>query len=208
MEKAEWYVAKRKNYSFAAKGGHNNEGHNHNDVGSFILATDKGQMLADIGMMEYTAACFSNLRYTLLQNSSLGHSVPIIDGKEQSGGEQSRANVVHVSDNKFVLELQEAYETDISKIVRSYEMRESGITLTDEYETVDGHEITERFISIVEPQIDGRNVRIGDVVLYTGVLPEIKKEVLRNHQCIDEDVWLIDYKVADKTFVMKIEVEG
>ena len=208
MEKAEWYVAKRKNYSFAAKGGHNNEGHNHNDVGNFILATDQGQMLADLGAMEYTAACFSNLRYTLLQNSSLGHSVPIIDGKEQRCGEQSRANVVHVSDDKFVLELQEAYEADISKIVRSYEMRESGITITDEYETVEGHEITERFISIVEPQIDGRNVRIGDVTLYTGVLPEIKKEVLRNHQCIDEEVWLIDYKVIDRTFVIKIEVEG
>ena len=56
--------------------------------------------------------------------------------------------------------------------------------------------------------MDGRYVRIGDVVLYTGVLPEIAKEVLRNHQCIDEEVWLIDYKVTDKTFVMKIEVEG
>lgn len=208
MEKAQWYVVRKKNYSFAAKGGHNNEGHNHNDVGNFILATDRGQMLADLGAMEYTAACFSNLRYTLLQNSSFGHSVPIIDGMEQSCGETSRATVVHVSDDKFVLELQEAYATDIPKIVRSYEMRESGITLTDEYETMEGHEITERFVSVVEPEMVGRNVKIGDVVLYTDAFPEITKEVLRNHQCMDEAVWLIDYKVTDKTFVMKVEVEG
>lgn len=207
MEEAQWYTVKKENYSFAAKGGHNNEGHNHNDVGNFILATDKGQMLADIGMMEYTAACFSDKRYTLLQNSSLGHSVPIIDGMEQSCGEKSKANVVHVSDDKFVLELQEAYATDISKIVRTYEMRECGITITDEYETIEGHEIMERFVSIVQPRMEGRYARMGDVVLYTGVLPEITREVLRNHQCIDEEVWLIDYKVTDKTFVMKIEVE-
>ena len=207
MEEAQWYMVKKKNYSFAAKGGHNNEGHNHNDVGNFILATDEGQMLADTGMMEYTATCFSDKRYTLLQNSSFGHSVPIIDGMEQSCGEKSKANVVHVSDDKFVLELQEAYATDISKIVRTYDMRECGITITDEYETIEGHEIMERFVSIVQPRMEGRYARIGDVVLYTGVLPEITKEVLRNHQCIDEEVWLIDYKVTDKTFVMKIEVE-
>lgn len=209
MEAAEWYMVKKEKYSFAAKGGHNNEGHNHNDVGNFILATDEGQMIADLGAMEYTAACFDgHKRYTLLQNSSLGHSVPIIDGMAQGCGEKCHANVLHVSDNEFVLELQEAYEADIPKITRTYEMRDTGITLTDVYETIESHEITERFISVIEPQMDGRNVRIGNTVLYTGVLPEITKEVLRNHSCIDEDVWLIDYKVTDKIFVMKIEIEG
>jgi hypothetical protein len=83
---AQWYMVRKPNYSFAAKGGHNEEGHNHNDVGNFVLATDNGQMIADMGAMEYTAKCFSSERYTLLQNSSRGHSVPIIDGKEQGSG--------------------------------------------------------------------------------------------------------------------------
>lgn len=205
---AQWYLVKKERYSFAAKGGHNNEGHNHNDVGSFILATDKGQMLADLGSMEYTAACFSNLRYTLLQNSSLGHSVPIIDGKEQGCGEKSRANVVHVSDDQFVLELQEAYDTDIEKIVRTYEIRENGITIKDQYTEIDGHEIIERFISIVEPQITDGYVRIGDATLCADGVPKIVKKTLRNHQCIEEDVWLIDYKVTDKKFIMEIEVKA
>lgn len=207
LEDPQWYMVKKEHYSVAAKGGHNNEGHNHNDVGNFILATDKGQMIADLGAMEYTAMNFSNLRYTLLQNSSLGHSVPIIDGKAQGCGERYHANVLEISEDKYVLELQEAYETDISKIIRTYDMRNTGITMTDVYSTIEGHKIVERFISIIKPQIEGRNVRIGDVVLYTGVLPEITKEVLRNKKSMDEDVWLIDYEVKDKTFVMKIEIE-
>lgn len=208
LEDAQWYMVQNEKYSFAAKGGHNNEGHNHNDVGSFILATDSGQMLADLGQMEYTSITFSEYRYNLLQNSSLGHSVPIIDGKAQGAGPNYRANVREVNDTTFAFELQNAYETDISKITRTFEMRDTGITLTDVYEEIEGHELTERFISVVKPELMDSKVRIGDVILSTATLPEIKKEVLRNHKGIEEELWFIDYKVTDKIFTLKIEVEG
>ncbi len=208
MEAAQWYIVRNEKYSFAAKGGHNNEGHNHNDVGNFILATDEGQMLADLGAMEYTAACFDgHRRYTLLQNSSLGHSVPIIDGMAQGCGQKCHANVLHVSDTEFALELQDAYETDIPKITRTFKMYDFGISMTDCYETIEGHEIVERFVSVIEPVIEGAYVQIGNVVLYTRTLPEIKKEILRNHKCIEEEVWLMDYKVTDKTFEIWVEIE-
>ena len=207
METAEWYMVKSKKYSFAAKGGHNNEGHNHNDVGNFILATDQGQMIADLGAMEYTAACFDGRRrYTLLQNSSLGHSVPIVDGMAQGCGQKYHANVVSVSNTEFVLELQEAYETDISKITRTFKMYDFGISMTDYYEELVGHEVTERFVSVVRPVIDGAYVQIGNVALHTKTLPEIRKEILRNHACIEEEVWLIDYKVTDQTFEIWIKI--
>lgn len=206
LEVAEWYMVRKDKYSFAAKGGFNDEGHNHNDVGAFILATDKGQMIADLGVMEYTATCFSKYRYTLLQNSSLGHSVPIIDGKEQGPGRKYSATVCEVSDTSFVLELQNAYDFGISKVTRSFQMQDTGIALTDRYEEIAGHEITERFISVVEPQVLDARVRIGDVVLCSDSTPTIKKETLRNSRCVEEDVWLIDYKVTDKTFDMEIIV--
>lgn len=207
METAEWYIVKNEKYSFAAKGGHNNEGHNHNDVGNFILATDEGQMLADLGAMEYTAACFDGQRrYTLLQNSSLGHSVPIVDGMAQGCGQKYHANVVRVSDTEFVLELQDAYETDILKITRTFKMHDFGVSMTDCYEVIDGHEVIERFVSIVRPMIEGAYVKVGNVVLHTKALPKIKKEILRNHKCIEEEVWLMDYKVIDKTFEICFEI--
>lgn len=40
-------------WELAAKGGHNDEHHNHNDVGSFILNIDGVPMLTEIGAREY-----------------------------------------------------------------------------------------------------------------------------------------------------------
>ena len=206
MEDAQWYVVRKKDYSFAAKGGHNDEGHNHNDVGNFIFATDAGQMIADMGAMEYTAKCFSRERYTLLQNSSRGHSVPIVDGKEQSCGKRAHANVVEVSDNKFVLELQEAYDTDISKITRTFELLERGVVLTDAYEPIEGHQVTERFISLIEPKVEGDLVRIGDVVLKADSSVSISVDSVRDKKANDVPVWLMDYEVKGSTFTLSVEL--
>ena len=207
MEDAQWYVVRKKDYSFAAKGGHNDEGHNHNDVGNFIFATDAGQMIADMGAMEYTAKCFSRERYTLLQNSSRGHSVPIVDGKEQSCGKRAHANVVEVSDNKFVLELQEAYDTDISKITRTFELLERGVVLTDAYEPIEGHQVTERFISLIEPKVEGDLVRIGDVVLKADSSVSISVDSVRDKKANDVPVWLMDYEVKGSTFTLSVELD-
>ena len=101
-------------YAFAIKGGHNKEEHNHNDIGSFIFADDSGQILADLGCMEYTKANFDpKTRYTLLQNSSLGHSVPIIDGKGQSEGSEFFGTVIKKDEEGFVVELKDAYDVEI-----------------------------------------------------------------------------------------------
>lgn len=39
----------------AAKGGHNGESHNHNDLGTFVLEAEGEEPLADLGAGEYTA---------------------------------------------------------------------------------------------------------------------------------------------------------
>jgi len=43
----------------AAKGGHNAESHNHNDVGNFIVYADGYPALIDVGVETYTAKTFS-----------------------------------------------------------------------------------------------------------------------------------------------------
>jgi len=207
MKDAQWYMVRNQKYSFAAKGGHNNEGHNHNDVGNFIFATDEGQMLADMGAMEYTAKCFSRERYTLLQNSSRGHSVPIVDGKEQSCGMKAHANIMEVTDTKFVVELQEAYDTDIEKITRSFEMLDNGVLLIDRYEPIEGHQITERFISLIEPKVEGTTLRIGNAFLKADTCANISKDAVRDKKGQDVAVWLIDYEVTGQTFALQIEIE-
>lgn len=203
---AEWYVVRRKKYSFAAKAGNNCEGHNHNDVGNFIFADDNGQMLADLGAMEYTAKSFSNLRYTILSNSSLGHSVPIVNGKAQKDGPEYKGTVLQVDDNTFSLELQDAYEDNTSKIVRTFNLYEDGALLTDNYEDVESNEYIERLISIVEPEVCENIVKIGNLKIIAGCEPEVTSQIIKGKAADDVKVWLIDYKVSDNIFKLDMKI--
>ncbi len=56
----------------AAKGGHNAESHNHNDVGNFIVYYNGQPVIIDAGVGAYTAKTFSAERYT-----DLVHAVAI-----------------------------------------------------------------------------------------------------------------------------------
>ena len=56
------------------KGGHNAEQHNHNDVGSFIVALGHSTPLVDPGAEVYTGRTFSRRRYDSNVLNSFGHS--------------------------------------------------------------------------------------------------------------------------------------
>ncbi len=73
-------------FYFAAKGGHNAESHNHNDVGSFILYYDGLPALIDVGVGTYTAKTFSADRYDIWTMRSKYHNLPFINGYEQQAG--------------------------------------------------------------------------------------------------------------------------
>lgn len=202
---AQWYINKKKKYSFAAKAGHNNEEHNHNDVGSFIFADDSGQLLADLGAMEYTKANFEpETRYTLLQNSSLGHSVPIIDGAGQEYGSRYKGRVLNVCEDEFSLEMHEAYEGNIKSVVRTFRLNENGIIIHDSFSNSSGHSITERFVSVVKPNFTDEGVRIGNALLKTEHKAELSEQVLPGHGGKPINVYLIDYNNIKEQFVMEI----
>jgi hypothetical protein len=75
----------------AAKGGHNDERHNHLDVGSFVVALDGRPMLVDVGKPTYTAASFGPDRYDAWPLRSQWHNVPEIAGAAQQPGPGHRA---------------------------------------------------------------------------------------------------------------------
>ena len=84
---AESYIVRRTadtHLSVAFKGGSNNEMHNHNDVGSYIVAVDDTAVVTDPGKETYQARTFSERRYESNLLNSFGHSVPRIGGKLQS----------------------------------------------------------------------------------------------------------------------------
>ncbi|MCB0073529.1 MAG: heparinase II/III family protein [Caldilineaceae bacterium] len=85
----------------AAKGGHNDESHNHNDIGNFVVFVDGKPLLVDAGVETYTAKTFSETRYEIWTMQSAYHSLlPTVDGVQQEPGHQFAArNVAYAVDD-------------------------------------------------------------------------------------------------------------
>ncbi len=100
-------------FYLAAKGGHNAESHNHNDVGNFLVYHDGEPVLIDAGRQTYTAKTFSSERYELWNNQSAYHNVPTINGVMQRAGREYEAHEVAYEPGEervvFSLDMAEAY---------------------------------------------------------------------------------------------------
>ena len=109
----------------AAKGGHNQEMHNQNDVGNIIVHVNGESLVADLGRGRYTKAYFSPQRYEHFVCQSLGHSVPIPNGQQQGAGKAYAARLLsHQHDDMLdvlSIDLKSAYpaEADLSSLVRT-----------------------------------------------------------------------------------------
>jgi hypothetical protein len=102
-----------KGFYIAAKGGHNDESHNHNDVGNFIVYYDGKPVLIDAGAQTYTRKTFSNQRYELWNNQSAFHNLPTINGVMQHVGAKYAAKDVSYKANDrrvlFSLDISDTY---------------------------------------------------------------------------------------------------
>jgi hypothetical protein len=79
----------------AVKGGHNDESHNHNDIGNFIVYLDGAPFLIDVGVETYTAKTFSPQRYDIWTMQSSYHNVPMVNGFQQQAGRDFKAGYVN-----------------------------------------------------------------------------------------------------------------
>jgi hypothetical protein len=78
----------------AAKAGHNDESHNHNDVGSFIVAYNGRPLLIDPGAGASTRQTFGPDRYQIWTMQSSWHNTPAPAGHPQAAGREHRATDV------------------------------------------------------------------------------------------------------------------
>lgn len=199
LDKAQWYISKRKAYSFAAKGGHNSEPHNHNDIGSFMITVGDETFISDLGCGEYVKETFmDSTRYTFVQNSSRGHSVPIINGELQCVGREYCAQNAKASDNAFELDIEKAYPDGLAgKIHRSFSLEENKVVLTDYIEpSCKTKTVTERIVTKIEPTLSDGTADLGigkicfDCAKYD---MSVSSETFVAHNGVDiVDVYLID----------------
>jgi hypothetical protein len=205
------FVAKRPGFSFAAKGGHNDEPHNHNDVGNFIFAAGGRQVLCDVGPGEYNKKYFSAERYELLPTSSRGHSVPVINGKYQQNGAQFKGEVLRADENLFSVEMAGAYGIPaLESLARTFELSDNGVTITDGYVfSAVPESVVERLVALVEPEVgdgwvkvDGVTVRFSPDFMDCAVTRETLYEESRGPA-----VYLIDFTVKAPQLRMETKLE-
>ncbi len=127
-------------FAVALKGGHNDEHHNHNDVGSFVVVMGDKPLLIDPGGEVYTSRTFSNQRYVSNVLNSFGHPVPRVAGKLQRTGRQAQGRVIRHSFtddvDTLVLDIASAYDIkELTKLERTFVYSRVGagsLTVTDE----------------------------------------------------------------------------
>ena len=165
--------------SLAAKGGYNNESHNHNDLGSFIYCLDGAPAIYDLGGLEYTAKAFSPFRYDFWIVQSTAHNCARIGKFQEHNGDMYKAlEVEHKLDDKRVLlklELKKAYEEEagIRSYVRTFDLdKETGkLVITDDISLenaadADVHFLTRNDVEVHEGSVDiimadGHRVKIA-----------------------------------------------
>jgi hypothetical protein len=151
--------------AFAARGGNNDEPHNHNDLGHFLLHHNDENIFIDLGSPEYVKEYFLNeTRYNFLTASSFGHSVPVINGNGQSFGKEHASKVVKYenanSTTIFTLNLAEAYDCKEligfhREFVWNSDMLE--LTIRDSFKFNKAHnDIKESFITDYKPELINR----------------------------------------------------
>lgn len=128
-----------------AKGGHNQESHNHNDVGCFVVYLDGRPLLVDAGVETYTARTFGPERYEIWTMRSSYHTLlPTIDEVEQlPGSEYAARESAYEADEQsagFTADIAPAYpsEAGIGTWKRTIHLqRDKEVSITDEYALTD-----------------------------------------------------------------------
>ena len=136
LKDAQWCILRGKdNTALVAKGGNNDEPHNHNDVGSFLYLADGEALLEDLGSGEYTKKYFSDERYEIFCTRGKGHNMPIIGGVDQKAGSKYRADAFERKDeNTILISFAKAYDVSgVDTVLReiSFEKETGSFTVRD-----------------------------------------------------------------------------
>lgn len=207
---AQWLTKRTASYGFAAKGGHNGEMHNHNDVGSFIFAKNGRQLLVDVGSGLYTRQYFSDERYEIFEPSSRSHNVPVVNGEYQLPGRDYSATDVVYTPGSFSMNIAGAYEKGLmSSIFRRFDMTDEKVVLTDTYVRGNAKEIVERFVSDIKPEIVSDSlIKIGDCELcFDPSLATVSINTQEGSANSNVVYYLIDFRVNNDVDKFCIEMK-
>lgn len=130
------YLSTGEGLFLAAKGGYNDESHNHNDAGTCSVWMDRTPILIDAGVGTYTRRTFSNERYSIWTMQSNYHNLPMINGMPEKYGKKYKATHVTAAKNRFSANIATAYpeEAKVKTWVRSYTVKGRQARISDAFE--------------------------------------------------------------------------
>lgn len=174
-----FYVhSKDDSVQLAAKGGFNNESHNHNDLGHFILARNGKPVIVDLGNLPYQDKTFSPQRYEIWILTAAWHNCAQINGFEQHDGDEYRAVILNssIKDNlaELELDLTQAYEKEagIESYIRklTFSRDDGELTVEDRVKLNTPGTLTRHFVSVEKPCVtaDAVEYDADDAVLRLG----------------------------------------
>ncbi|MBE7090505.1 MAG: hypothetical protein E7363_01130 [Clostridiales bacterium] len=214
---AQWLIFRTPEYGFCAKGGCNWEAHNHNDVGSFVIATKGKQVFADIGAGEYTRQYFQDqYRYEYFNPSSRSHNVPILFGNYQKVGRTHRADGTVYDGKTLSYDFASAYEIpEVTSLKRAFTPTVEGVTLVDEITYAEGitpkaGDYVERFVLTQKPTLTEGGFTVGGLTAsYTGAsAPTVTEHTYPIRTEIGEmpleTVYLVDFAVTETKFTLSV----
>jgi hypothetical protein len=153
-------------FFLAAQGGHNDESHNHNDVGNFIIYLDGEPLIIDVGVETYTAKTFGGQRYSIWTMQSAYHNVPLVNGVMQKNGREFAAQHVEYSASdasaSLAMDIAAAYppEAGLRTWKRTVTLnRLMGVEVRDVYDLRDAREpVRLTLMTCREPDLTGAGI--------------------------------------------------
>jgi hypothetical protein len=166
-----YFTKRTDNYGLSFKGGNQWESHNHQDVGSFILARNNRQIFCDFGYIGpgNWPGYQGSRRNEYFQPSSFSNSLPIFNGKGQGGPWEGKARAVYDEATSSVyMDFTHGYDVDavhttLKKAERTFTLADDKIDIYDKYEFSEKPLIVERFVTTIKPRIEGESVILDDV---------------------------------------------
>lgn len=214
------FSARRNGMFVAMKGGHNDESHNHNDVGSFVVYDGGKPVLVDPGVGEYTSQTFGKGRYDIWTMQSAYHNLPKINNCDQKNGKRYAARNVKYRKGALEMDIAGAYpdSAGVKRWTRKVSIDRRGIvTIDDSYELSRGNAPQQlMLVSAVEPKVDESGILLGSCRLrMNNAVVDVKVELLADkfdpmmQSMWPDGLWRIVLSVKGRSVVKVIkEAEG
>ncbi len=171
---ARQFVSNVNGFFTGIKGGHNDESHNHNDIGVFYLYYNGKPVVIDAAAGMYTNKTFSPKRYDIWTMQSQWHSLPVINGYMQKDGIEYKSESFKVLNMYEIsmaeMEILNAYpsEARLKSFTRKIilDRENQSVTLFDEINMIKSTDDIMLFLTVLyEPEISDT----GDILLSNGV---------------------------------------